>query len=165
MIPAKQEERGTVYTFYSFKGGVGRSMALANAAALLAKWGYSVLVVDWDLEAPGIERFFTHDNPEIQESRATKPGIVDLVQAQSDGKPLQWRDCSIDVNIRGNASRLSLLTAGRGGEDYTSRLHALNFPPRRKNLWVIYRFSGRADRGIDEAYGMWNQRTAAVALS
>ena len=29
-------------------------MALANVAALLAKWGNSVLVVDWDLEAPGI---------------------------------------------------------------------------------------------------------------
>ena len=54
-------ERGTIYTFYSFKGGVGRSMALANVAALLAKWGYSVLVVDWDIEAPGIERFYARE--------------------------------------------------------------------------------------------------------
>ena len=35
-------------------------MALANTAALLAKWGRRVLVVDWDLEAPGIEQFFLH---------------------------------------------------------------------------------------------------------
>src|SRR5512134_20337 len=49
---------GLVYTFYSYKGGVGRSMALANVAALLAKWGRRVLVVDWDLEAPGLERYF-----------------------------------------------------------------------------------------------------------
>ena len=33
-------------------------MALANIAALLAKWGKRVLLVDWDLEAPGIEHFF-----------------------------------------------------------------------------------------------------------
>ena len=33
-------------------------MALANVAVLLAKWGHSVLIVDWDLEAPGIKRFF-----------------------------------------------------------------------------------------------------------
>ena len=50
-----KKELGIIYTFYSFKGGVGRTMALANVAALLAKWGYSVLVVDWDLEAPGLE--------------------------------------------------------------------------------------------------------------
>ena len=103
-------------------------MALANVAALLAKWGYNVLVVDWDVEAPGIERFFARDNPGLQDLRANTPGIVDLVQAKSDGKPLAWRDCLIDVKIGSNSSRLSLLTAGRSGEDYTSRLHALNFP-------------------------------------
>jgi cellulose biosynthesis protein BcsQ len=128
MIPPKQEERGTIYTFYSFKGGVGRSMALANAAALLAKWGYSVLIVDWDLEAPGIEHFFTRDNPDIQEVRMAMPGIVDLVRTKSDGRPVPWRDCLIKVKIGRNSSRLSLLTAGRSGEDYTSRLHGLNFP-------------------------------------
>jgi cellulose biosynthesis protein BcsQ len=129
MIPAANgEERGVIYTFYSFKGGVGRSMALANVAALLAKWGYSVLVVDWDLEAPGIERFFARHNPTIQDARASKPGIVDLVQARSDGQAMHWRDCLIDLSIGADSWPLSLLTAGRGGEDYTSRLHALNFP-------------------------------------
>jgi len=129
MIPAtSNDERGVIYTFYSFKGGVGRSMALANVAALLAKWGYTVLVVDWDLEAPGIERFFARDNTTIQDARATMPGIVDLVHAKGDGKPLRWRDCLIEVKIGPDSSRLSLLTAGCGGEGYSSRLHALNFP-------------------------------------
>jgi cellulose biosynthesis protein BcsQ len=129
MIPSSNgKERGVIYTFYSFKGGVGRSMALANVAALLAKWGYSVLVVDWDVEAPGIERFFERDYSKIEELRANTPGIVDLVRAKSDGAPLPWRDCLIDVKIGANSSRLKLLTAGRSGEDYTSRLHALNFP-------------------------------------
>ena len=41
-----------ICTFYSFKGGVGRSMALANAAHVLREAGLRVLVVDWDLEAP-----------------------------------------------------------------------------------------------------------------
>ena len=49
---------GQIYTFYSYKGGTGRTMALANVAVLLAKWGYGVLIADWDLEAPGIEYFF-----------------------------------------------------------------------------------------------------------
>jgi MinD-like ATPase involved in chromosome partitioning or flagellar assembly len=120
--------RGIVYTFYSFKGGVGRSMALANAAALLAKWGHRVLVVDWDLEAPGLERFFASPKvkPDIREVRKVTPGIVDLVQAKRDGGNLHWRDCVIPVGFP-DASSLSLLSAGQNGEDYSARLHSLNF--------------------------------------
>ena len=46
-----------VNTFYSFKGGVGRTMALANVAAHLAQRGRRVLVVDFDLEAPGLDTY------------------------------------------------------------------------------------------------------------
>lgn len=44
-------------TFYSYKGGVGRTMALANVAAMLAKEGRRVLLIDFDLEAPGLDAF------------------------------------------------------------------------------------------------------------
>ena len=40
-------------TFYSFKGGVGRSLALANAAYALAAAGNKVVIIDMDIEAPG----------------------------------------------------------------------------------------------------------------
>ncbi len=46
-----------VVTFYSYKGGVGRSMALANVAYLLAQAGKKVLAVDFDLEAPGLSSY------------------------------------------------------------------------------------------------------------
>ena len=45
---------GKVITFYSYKGGVGRSMAMANIAVVLARWGKKVLIIDWYLEAPGL---------------------------------------------------------------------------------------------------------------
>jgi len=101
-------------------------MALANAAALLAKWGHRVLVVDWDLEAPGLERFFAKVKPDIREVRKVTPGIVDLVQAKRDGGNLHWRDCVIPVGFP-DGSSLSLLSAGRNGDDYSVRLHSLNF--------------------------------------
>ncbi len=41
-------------TFYSFRGGVGRTMALANVAAYLSRKGLNVFLVDFDLEAPGL---------------------------------------------------------------------------------------------------------------
>jgi predicted acylesterase/phospholipase RssA len=47
-----------IYTFYSFKGGVGRSMALANLAEWFYRQGLRVVMIDWDLEAPGLESFF-----------------------------------------------------------------------------------------------------------
>jgi len=49
---------GEIITFYSYKGGTGRSMALANVAWVLASNGRRVLVIDWDLEAPGLHRYF-----------------------------------------------------------------------------------------------------------
>lgn len=49
---------GHIVTFYSYKGGTGRSMALANFAWILAASGKRVLAIDWDLEAPGLHRYF-----------------------------------------------------------------------------------------------------------
>ena len=41
-------------TFYSYKGGVGRTLALVNTAVCLLKKGHSVLIWELDLEAPGL---------------------------------------------------------------------------------------------------------------
>lgn len=49
---------GQTVTFYSYKGGVGRSMALVNIACLAAKEKKKVLLIDCDLEAPGLHQFF-----------------------------------------------------------------------------------------------------------
>jgi len=50
---------GEIITFYSYKGGTGRTMALANTACLLAEQTRGkVLVIDWDLEAPGLFSYF-----------------------------------------------------------------------------------------------------------
>lgn len=62
-----------VTTFYSFKGGVGRTMALVNVAVDLAQQGRRVLAVDFDLEAPGLDTF--HLPPPSTPS----PGIIEFV--------------------------------------------------------------------------------------
>ncbi|GAA0410400.1 hypothetical protein Acor_35330 [Acrocarpospora corrugata] len=68
---------GKIITFYSFKGGTGRTMALANTAWILASQGRRVLVIDWDLESPGLHRFF-HPFLDVSVIAATK-GVVDMI--------------------------------------------------------------------------------------
>ena len=48
-----------IFAFYSFKGGVGRSMAVLNLAYALVAKGRNVLVLDMDLEAPGLSGFMS----------------------------------------------------------------------------------------------------------
>ena len=52
--PASLTANPSRLIFYSVKGGVGRSTALAIATADLAARGCNVLVIDLDLEAPGL---------------------------------------------------------------------------------------------------------------
>ncbi|HEX8744223.1 MAG TPA: SLATT domain-containing protein [Thermoleophilaceae bacterium] len=67
---------GEIVTFYSYKGGTGRTMALANTAVVYARRnGGEVLAMDWDLEAPGLHRFFDHPAWSAEE----RPGTVDLL--------------------------------------------------------------------------------------
>ncbi|MDP3000885.1 MAG: AAA family ATPase [Bryobacterales bacterium] len=61
-----------IFTFYSYKGGVGRSLALLNVAYTLAGRGRHVLVVDMDLEAPGISGFL-HRIQEFAAPTVTHP--------------------------------------------------------------------------------------------
>jgi cellulose biosynthesis protein BcsQ len=127
-MTATVNKRGIVYTFYSYKGGVGRTMALANVAVLLARRNFSVLVIDWDLEAPGLERFFLQLKPDVPSLRSSTPGVVDLLNARKTGEELNWRNCVIDIPSVNSSGRLSLITSGRSDETYSATLHSLDFP-------------------------------------
>ena len=70
---------GQVITFYSYKGGTGRSMLVANTAWLLASVGKRVLLMDWDLEAPGLHRYFKPflTDPDLKETDGVIEWITD----------------------------------------------------------------------------------------
>lgn len=80
MTPEKP--RGEVITFYSFKGGVGRTMALANVAAIYAQQGKKVLALDFDFEAPGLHRYFLKKNlPDRYSPPGPQQGVLNLFEA------------------------------------------------------------------------------------
>ena len=65
-----------IVTFYSYKGGTGRSMALANVAWILASNGKRVLAIDWDLEAPGLHRYFMPFLPDPKLLSPSSRGLI-----------------------------------------------------------------------------------------
>ena len=68
---------GRIVTFYSYKGGTGRSMALANVAWVLASNNKRVLLIDWDLEAPGLHKYMA---PFLQDAELkSSDGLIDFV--------------------------------------------------------------------------------------
>jgi tetratricopeptide (TPR) repeat protein len=77
-------------------------MALANAAWILAANGKRVLVADWDLESPGLHRFF---QPFMDPEVVNEPGIVDFIRqyewrAKETAASIADSDMSKDDKIR-----------------------------------------------------------------
>jgi len=107
-------------TFYSYKGGVGRSLALANVACLMAgdtEHPQRVLVWDFDLEAPGLHRLFPPKKPQSY-------GFVDLVyEYATTGNIPEVQDYIYESNIRG----VYVLPAGKIGGEYCQKLQKIDW--------------------------------------
>jgi len=131
---------GEVITFHSHKGGVGRSMAVANLAALLAGRNQStvpVLMVDWDLEAPGLHQYFAPaaDSPgllelftacrdQLQRRSRRSAALDDAAQARQVLDVVGWERYVVRVD---QSRPLYLMRAGRFDAGYAERVAAFNW--------------------------------------
>lgn len=130
---------GQIVTFYSYKGGTGRTMALANVAWILAANGYRVLAVDWDLESPGLHRFFQpFMDPRIL---ASTRGVVDMINlyewdsSKSDWDPaqvagyagVQQHSFSLEWDHFPEGGTLDFLSAGQQNPVYEGVLSNINW--------------------------------------
>jgi len=77
-----------IITFYSYKGGVGRTFSLANIAVLLSKRGKLVLLIDWDLEAPGLLRYF---KPFLPKKSTSQKGLIHLLNKAAEQPNTEWQ--------------------------------------------------------------------------
>ena len=143
---------GRIITFYSYKGGTGRSMALANIACLLARRAASdrpVLVIDWDLEAPGLHRYFakylpdaTSRNLDAKKVANISPGLIDLFveidrgldmgEISAKEEPENLMNIIQRVNpqhyiLKLNIPNLHLLKAGAFDISYSERVNSFNW--------------------------------------
>ncbi|NVJ13319.1 KGGVGR-motif variant AAA ATPase [Myxococcus sp. AM010] len=112
-----------IVTFYSFKGGVGRTMALVNVAMDLVKRNKRVLLVDFDLEAPGLPTF-----PDLS-AASNRLGLVDYITnyIQSGHAPnVEEYIASCSVSALGG-KQLWVMPAGRQGKDYATKLNSIDW--------------------------------------
>ena len=141
-----------IVVFASHKGGVGRSTALSVASAAFSRSGLNLLVIDLDLEAPGLGAILLSDTPRfgaldyfvesgladvddffleqmVAESPIATGGLVHVVPAigtESDGSP---------QNVLGKIARSYIERTDR--ED-----HAVSFLDRTRSL--VERLCARA---------------------
>jgi formylglycine-generating enzyme required for sulfatase activity len=136
----RHERRAKIVTFYSYKGGTGRSMALANVAWVLARAGHRVLVIDWDLEAPGLHRYFEPflEDKTLQRSTGVIDFVLEFATAAVSGvraeDPLWYEPYS---NILAHAlsiewefpagGLIDFVPAGRQDAGYAARVNGFNW--------------------------------------
>jgi MinD-like ATPase involved in chromosome partitioning or flagellar assembly len=140
-MPDPQEEtcNGRIVTFYSYKGGTGRTMLLANVAWILAANGRRVLVADWDLESPGLHRFLY---PFLKRMVRDAKGIADLIRdyervaARSDeeerekhiAEHARIQPYAFSLNWKFlNEGTLDFLSPGKQDKNYMATLGALDW--------------------------------------
>lgn len=118
---ALTEGAPAIATFYSFKGGVGRTTALASCAWQLARAGKKVVVLDLDLEAPGLSTLFGADS-----DRGMLDALVDTLAGEP---PRDLSAYSAPARALGteDALRVTVFPAGRLDIGYLEKLGRLDF--------------------------------------
>lgn len=131
---------GKIVTFYSYKGGTGRTMALANTAWILAGAGHRVLMVDWDLESPGLHRFI---HPFLDAAAiADTPGVIDLIRGyqwattvDDPSRPADWQreyakldqyTVSVEWDFP-NGGVLHFMSAGSQNQSYSTTVASIDW--------------------------------------
>ena len=123
---AESGKRPKIVTFYSFKGGMGRTTALAATALLLAQHGRHVLAIDTDIEAPGLATLFFNEN-QIQR------GTVDfyLEFSVSSRKTIDMAPYLKQVDdpklTEGMTGSIYIIPAGSVDEHYVQKLGRIDY--------------------------------------
>jgi len=172
------EGTGKVVTFYSFKGGTGRTMALANVAWILASNGLRVLVVDWDLDSPGLHKYY---HPFLTSAKvAATPGIIELItdyaweatQAteRSSGwvrKRAQIIPHAVSLSWEfAEGGMLDFVSAGRQNRDYSAAVTAFDWDTFYERLGGGQFFDAlRADMKQHYDYTLIDSRTGLSDIS
>jgi cellulose biosynthesis protein BcsQ len=128
-LPPEGLEFPPIVAFYSFKGGVGRTTALASFAIQRALEGERVVVVDLDLEAPGAGTLLGPG----EGLPGARWGVVDYLLEQPVVGRLDLRDyyhtCIAGMGSPTAEVEVLVVPAGRLDQNYLGKLARLDLEP------------------------------------
>ena len=147
-----------IVTFYSFKGGVGRTTALVACAWQMAADGRRVAVVDLDLEAPGLGGLLEVETPR---------GVIDFVVDQLATGSADITGLAAPAQVLGaEAERVQVFPAGRLGTSYLDKLARLDFTAL--TAWEVggkpTSPTGEALRALIQAIGRQEPRPDTILI-
>lgn len=135
--------------FFSIKGGVGRSTALAASAWALAQAGQRVLVLDLDLESPGLSSAL------LPEERRPTYGIADwLVEDLVDNGDAVFEDMMATSTLAHDGEINVVPAHGRDPGEYIAKLGRVWMPKMRSD-GAREAWSQRLSRLIDALETRW----------
>lgn len=108
-----------VITFFSLRGGVGRSTAMVHSASELSRLGYKVVCLDADFEAPSLDRQFG-----IESSSLNSPGLLQTL-VELEMSPDSGMDI-LNRLIRVGDDDLYVFPAGQIDHEYIKTLRWLD---------------------------------------
>ena len=142
--------------FYSYKGGVGRTTALIQTAFQLARQGKRVVLVDMDVEAPGLQSLLPPTDKPVDE------GLIDYLWERQtcffdENHQPQIELTNIIYGVKDSQSRrdLFIVPAGKIGQRYIQRLSILS---------TTHLFSANTDPWYQFEEELWKQYQPDIML-
>ncbi|MBK7938953.1 MAG: hypothetical protein IPJ82_18590 [Lewinellaceae bacterium] len=83
-----------------------------------------MLMIDWDLEAPGLENFFKDYLRETDWKQ--QKGVLEWLYAQRKNEEVKWQDWVIKFKVKETDSDLHLLVSGKDNGNYSEMLRDFN---------------------------------------
>ena len=134
-----------IITFYSYKGGVGRTQLLANLAAYYCFYeNKKILLIDWDLEAPGLHFYFAKDTLQNKGLIELFSDYCDLMSARLGGSipeneiQARFKDNLAQYIVsnvtQSKEGRIDLMTAGFYDDNYTKLTNNFDWVRFYENL-------------------------------
>jgi hypothetical protein len=149
-------------TFYSYKGGVGRTLALLNVASLLAEQGRRVLVVDLDLEAPG---FGLSPMTRPAKKWDVQTGVSDFLLDRAGSIVTPISDYVYPAIGEQFGDRLQVMTAGTRPGELANKIESFYRDPQGDTAHLFTLLLAEIDAFLAPDYVFFDSRTGLADVA
>lgn len=150
-------------TFYSYKGGVGRTLALLNVAALLARRGRKVVAVDLDLEAPGFGLSALTRSPDPGATLGVSDFLLERRTGQNAG--LEASSYAYPILQQQCGDNLWLMPAGRRAKELADAIPGLYEDLSDPSARLFDLLVAEIDHALSPEYLFFDSRTGIADIA